>query len=63
MVSTQSKEFTKVAQVKSSINRLVDNMECYEATEEEWRNELAAAINSHTWLSQQHDDIHAKMID
>lgn len=47
-VSTQGKEVAKIAQLKSSIKGLEDNVSFYKATERELKYELEKAIKDST---------------
>lgn len=61
-ISTPSKELARVAQLKSSIKSIEDNVVVYEASKDELKKELAAVINDSAWLSKIVDDICAEMV-
>lgn len=63
MNQTQSKELDKVAKFNPSVRSPEDNVDFNEASEEELKKELAAAIDDHTPLRQLGDEIHAKVLD
>lgn len=49
--------------MKSSINRLENNLTFYESSEETLTNKLAAQINDSTRSSRLVDDIHAGIVE
>lgn len=61
-ISAWSKELSKVAQLKSSVKHLKDNVALHEASEEELKKKLAFAINDSTWLTQLVEDIRAEVV-
>lgn len=59
----QSKKLTNVAPLKSSMKSLEDNVAFYEASAEELKPGLAAAIKDSSWRSQLVDDISVELVD
>lgn len=62
-IAMQSKELAKIAQLKSSLKNLENNMSFYEASEEDLKNAFAATIKDSTWFSQLVDGIQARLAD
>lgn len=61
--STQSMDLAKIAQLKTSIKNLEDNAAFYEASEEDWKDELAKATAEHTRLGELFDSMRTQVVD
>lgn len=61
-ISTQSKKLATVAQLKSSMKSLEDNVAFHEASGEDLKSELVPTTTETTRLSQLFDDVRANVV-